>query len=488
MSTLLHNYLLFSDVHLGGDLVQHARPWTTTRLSDVLRLDRDLANMLDHYANRPEGGRPWKLVIAGDLVDFVGMSIGPGPDERLVRPLDHDELRHGLASSLHRSVHKMAAVARRHDLVFRHMAAFVAAGHSIVLVRGNHDVEFAFDAAREAFVQALLDRAELSPDAASGAREAFLSRIEFRHWFYYEEGLLYVEHGHQYDETCAYQHQLHPVSPDNPDQISLSFSDILLRYVVRPTRGLSSEGHENKSMFDYLKFGISMGMSGCALLFYRFLSAIARMFGAWRSHLSEAAQEVRAEHERRMTELATLLSMKRERLRELASLAALPVTGCHRKIVRSVFLDGIVALVGAFVVILAVGLSELVPLALLPAVSFALFIAIYLWMRRAKVLDPKQALRRAAASVAKLMPARFVVMGHTHEPRLEALEGGATYVNLGTWASDDLDQASREAPYSHLVIRRGEAGPEARLMRWDRQGLPVPLVLGRPSGTPSPAV
>jgi UDP-2,3-diacylglucosamine pyrophosphatase LpxH len=484
MSPALHNYLLFSDVHLGADLVQHTRPWTVARLREVLRLDRDLGNMLDHYASRPEGGRPWKLIIAGDLVDFVGMSISPGPEDTLSRPLSDDERLHGLASTVDRTVLKMRAVARRHDLVFRRLAAFVAAGHSVVLVRGNHDVEFAFDAAREAFVQVLVERAELT-DAA--AREAFLARVEFRHWFYYEEGLLYVEHGHQYDETCAYQHQLHPVAPGNPDHISLSFSDILLRYVVRPTRGLSSEGHENKSMFDYLRFAISMGVTGCALLGYRFFSSIAHMFRAWRAHLGEAAHEVRAEHERRMGELAGLLSVNRERLRELSGLWALPVTGCHRKIMRSVFLDGIVAMVGAFALILGLGVSELVPLAALPAVSLALYLGIYVWMRRTTVLDPKVALRRAAVGVARLMPARFVVMGHTHEPRLEPIEGGATYVNLGTWAADDLDDHAHEAPYSHLVIRRGEGEPEARLMRWDRQGQPVPLLLSRPSRAPSRA-
>ena len=44
----------------------------------------------------------------------------------------------------------MRAVAERHDLVFRKLAHFVADGHSLVLVRGNHDVEFYWDSAREA--------------------------------------------------------------------------------------------------------------------------------------------------------------------------------------------------------------------------------------------------------------------------------------------------------------------------------------------------
>ena len=84
-----------------------------------------------------------------------------------------------------------------------------------MLIRGNHDVEFYWDSAREAFVDALIDRADDAlPDAAT--RDAFRARIEFRHWFYYVENLLYVEHGHQYDETCSYSNVLVPLSPRDP--------------------------------------------------------------------------------------------------------------------------------------------------------------------------------------------------------------------------------------------------------------------------------
>src|SRR5690349_22680790 len=54
------NYLLFSDVHLGADLVQHARPWTISRLRQVLRVDRELSAMLDHYREHSEPSRDRK--------------------------------------------------------------------------------------------------------------------------------------------------------------------------------------------------------------------------------------------------------------------------------------------------------------------------------------------------------------------------------------------------------------------------------------------
>src|SRR5688572_21376934 len=100
------NYLLFSDVHLGGDLVQHARPWTVARLRETLRLDRELSSMLDHYRAQAEPGQPWKLIIAGDLVDFVGMSISPRDGSPLHTPLTEEEHRHGLGSASDHVVHK----------------------------------------------------------------------------------------------------------------------------------------------------------------------------------------------------------------------------------------------------------------------------------------------------------------------------------------------------------------------------------------------
>jgi hypothetical protein len=90
-------------------------------------------------------------------------------------------------------------------------------------------------------------------------------------------------------------------------------------------------------------------------------------------------------------------------------------------------------------------------------------------MKSSRVIDQCAALRRGAARVAELFPARFVVMGHTHEPLMEPLAGGSTYVNLGGWAEDDLDEVYRPeptAPRTHLVIRHENGEPRAELRRW----------------------
>lgn len=461
------NYLLLSDVHLGADLVQHTRPWTKERLREVHQVDRDLGAMLDYYREHNDPDRPWRLVIAGDFIDLVGMSISAGETAALSTPLTEDEQEHGLGSSQDHAALKMRAVAARHDHLFRKLARFVAAGHSLVFIRGNHDVEFYWEATQRAFVDALIERGDLPDDGASAAYE-FEARVEFRHWFYYVRGLLYVEHGHQYDATCAYQHVLAPRSPLDPRRISYSFSDILLRYVVRPTRELSPEGHENNSLGHYLRLAFSLGVRGCARLGYRFFGAVGRMVRAWREQVSEHAAHVRAEHEQRLQQLGSVFRLSTEHLSKMTQLWATPVTSGLLSILRTVFLDGLAIGLISALVIAALGASGVVPWVWMPLLVAALCGAMFVYIRRSKVLEPHSALLSGASKLVELMPARYVVMGHTHKPVMEPLSATSTYVNLGNWTVDLLDEHAPKAPCTHLVIRHDSGGqPAATLFRWE---------------------
>src|SRR5262245_28072839 len=93
------NYILFSDVHLGADLVQHTRPWTAGRLGASHRIDHQLGSCLDYYREHSDPERPWRLVVAGDFIDLVGMSISAQDTAALASPLSEDELQHGLGSA-----------------------------------------------------------------------------------------------------------------------------------------------------------------------------------------------------------------------------------------------------------------------------------------------------------------------------------------------------------------------------------------------------
>jgi hypothetical protein len=244
-----------------------------------------------------------------------------------------------------------------------------------------------------------------------------------------------------------------------------------MRYVVRPTRGMSMSGHDAMHFTDYVKLVFRMGLRGALRLGMRFGSAIMAMCQVWRDHLSEAATELRGEHDRFMGQIAERVRVSGDKLSALASAWARPVTGRLSAIVRIVFLDLLAAIAGSTVLIVALLLSNALPVAWVAPIAVGLGCGIYAWMKTARVIDQCNDLRRGAAHVAALLPTRFVVMGHTHKPLMEAISDGVTYVNLGGWAVDDLDaEPDAPAPCTHLVIRHVDGLPHAELRRWSEEG------------------
>src|SRR6202035_1590882 len=117
-----------------------------------------------------------------------------------------EERAHGLGNASDHGRLKLRAVVARHRPVFEALAAFVAQGHALTLIHGNHDMEFHWDGVQRD-LEALLVRMALDAGGhdASFASE-FASRIEFAPWFYYAAGVAYIEHGHQYDTLCSTEH------------------------------------------------------------------------------------------------------------------------------------------------------------------------------------------------------------------------------------------------------------------------------------------
>jgi hypothetical protein len=362
-------------------------------------------------------------------------------------------------------------------LVFEKLATFIADGHSLVLIRGNHDMDFHWTAAREAFVEAIHDCATVG--AAERLSQEFLAdRVQFYPWFYYVEGLLYVEHGHQFDAMCNYPRLLAPLSPADPSRLNWSFSDWLLRMVVGPTPGLGQDGHESKGVFDYLRFGLSIGIVGGLRLAYRFIRAISMAIRRSRLQFSEAAMKLRSTHERRMSKVASQTRVKVEKVRELATFWPTPVTSGIFRTLRSVFVDRIIGallLCGLGLTSVVVGLNLWWSLGLCTG-ALGLFYLYTRWAgrHRARDVSAEAAQLDGARRIAKLLPTRWIVMGHTHTPRVQPLDERTTYVNLGHWGVDDLDHPGATAPCTHMVLRIVAGQPIAEFLRWDPVLGPMP--------------
>jgi UDP-2,3-diacylglucosamine pyrophosphatase LpxH len=465
--------LVFSDVHLGSDLNDHG---TSPRRSHGI--DSDLTKLLRHYAATPPVGERWRVVIAGDFIDFIGMTVKEEAGHALSTALTDEEHRHGLGSAADHARAKLRRVVQRHGEVFDALSALVARGHALTLVHGNHDVEFHWDELKADFRQELLARAQADAQHGEAIDAAdFLARIEFEPWFYYWKNVAYIEHGHQYDPYCASEHVMAPLSPLDPRRVMHGFSSTLLRYVVRQTHGMKEHGHEHLGVFDYVAFGLRLGVRGVGGLVSRFAAAVAELFALRRAHFHEAMTTLKSEHERRVALLAEASRLGKDRLRALAALQAQPVTRSIPGILGSVLLDR-----------LALGLLASIALAVVAVIGvfhgrvlygalgvLAAWVIAHRYLSMQRQLDPAEEMAARAGTLARLLPAAFVVMGHTHIPVQQPVhDGAATYINLGSWAEEEeLDPKHGREAYraarTHLVIELDPANadaPRAELRAW----------------------
>jgi hypothetical protein len=212
-----------------------------------------------------------------------------------------------------------------------------------------------------------------------------------------------------------------------------------------------------------------------------FAKAVAEMFRLRRAHLSDAAKALRAEHEERVARLAAATRLGLGRLRSLLSLQTPPITSTVAGIMRGVLLDRLV--------VALVALAALVTLAALSifgqfhaaAASGAggvvlAWTLLHVYFSKQRRIDPAEHMIDRAAHLAKLFPAAFVVMGHTHVPAAVPA-GAATYINVGSWAEevdeDDAEQpaaAVHRAARTHLVIHVRNERPEAEFCTWEDTG------------------
>jgi UDP-2,3-diacylglucosamine pyrophosphatase LpxH len=468
----MDSLLVLSDVHLGSDLNDFGLPIRRSR-----RVDQDLVKLITYYRTAAPSVDRWRLVVAGDFIDFVGMAVraeGVG----LATERSDEEREHGLGSAVDHVRVKLRLVSERHGEVFDALAGFVADGHALDFVHGNHDLEMHWDAVKDDLRSLLLVRARAAQHGAIDG-PAFDARIAFHPWFFYVAGIAYIEHGHQYDAFCASQYVMAPLSAADPRRLARSVSDVLLRFVVRPTRGMHEYGHDKHGIAHYLVFALNLGLLGLLQLAKCYARAIAELFRLRREQASAEADSLGEEHHRRMVLLAQTTRVGVDRMHELESLQVAPITRTVSGILASVLLDRIVLGFVAGLMLIATTVMTMVHVAHPWWAAPCIVVAWALGDRQLakhRTADPEKRMVERAAHLAKLFPAAFVVMGHTHTPAKMAINGGeAAYINLGSWAEEEGDNGEStdrayRAARTHLIIRRGEDGPIAEFLAWSEEG------------------
>jgi hypothetical protein len=479
-----HNYLLLSDVHLGSDIVPHSRPWAKDSwLLEEAAIDARLIALLDHYREQPHADLPWCLILAGDFVDLVGVSIGP-EERRLRTEPTRDERVYGLGSASDHVVQKMHAIAERHAAVFKALSAFVAAGNRLVVVRGNHDVELHWHAAQRAFVHGI------TRHAPRELREELRSRIEICPWFFVVDGLLYVEHGHEFDAMCSYGDPLMPTCMRDPRRIHATPFSVLLRQVARPTRGLRAAGYQYVGMGAYIQLLIQLGMRGSLDIAARFARASYLLLReSYTCLMTSKLRRERRAHARHAL-FAARKGVHQGTLETLRQLYVAPATRSFSLVLRSLYLDRVLSSFLALAA--ATGCSALMAerADLLPAgscLALAVLLTVYTLLGSGKNTAPTERMQRSAAKIAALFQTRYVIMGHTHEPAFDEVAPGVRHVNLGSWGEDDPPDeraAHDQSPCTFFVLRAVDGDYQAQYLRWDALRGPVPYALSNNATEP----
>lgn len=479
-----YNLLVISDLHLGEDLNPSA---SEENVRDLHLAERHLNEFLAHYTRRRADGRPWRLVINGDMLDLMTVCIYPD-HHPMVRwsEFDADERKYGLGRRMDAACAKIDAVIDRHEEFVHALARFLAEGNRLEIICGNHDTELHWPAVQEAFRQGVVRAWRgMSESARPGAPApaAIGTRLRFHAWFYHEPGVVWIEHGHQYDECCSYEYNLNPVGVDGKAVIT-NVDTAGLRYLSNQIPEVAPHGTEEWSFAGYLRLLYDSGLR-CALRLVRgYYWFSVKLLAEWRASRRLRDQRRRRElHVQRLHELSRTSSIPEPTLRALDGLQRRPVITNLRRLMQVLMLDKLVLWsITALLVVLAV---VALPAGWAAAAAAGMLVTAVLadrWLGRGRSVSPALPLELVPERILHHVDARFVVFGHTHLPVAQRLSGGGWYYNTGTWLPSGKPGLLRS--FTHVVVRHEPDGPSASLCQW-RDGASRAFTTDRPPAEPA---
>ena len=454
------NYLVVSDLHLGeADRNPAGR---------FFRFDQDFADFLRHYRFEYMADRRWRLIIDGDFIEFFEMAEAPDPDDRLLRDvrLTAADRRFFPGTEWQKSVWKMDRALRSHPQLLLALARFLLAGNEIYILRGNHDVELFWPQVQEHFRLVLIQHHPADTTYAD-MKVAVQARLHFVPWFYFDKGLLYVEHGCQYDPFCTNEHNLCPVMPGRPHQLQLPFSAFTMRYFAARMAIIDPAAIENvNSVPGYLGRLIAKNPLHALRMPYYYAEMVVRTLRKVDGSNGHRDSEVTVREDGVRAELLKTHDLAADTLRGIEALRERPILGSLPAALKSFSLDLVAtALAGTTAIWL------LAPATMAGRIAAALLSVLLIggfltwWVRRASTINDHRNLRVVARAIAGMLGVRYVVFGHSHEPDAYRLSEDAPqwYFNVGTWVPN-----AREGHFVYLQVLRDDGG-SAQLLRWNRR-------------------
>ncbi|MEJ2549095.1 MAG: hypothetical protein P8Y98_00250 [Anaerolineales bacterium] len=158
--------------------------------------------------------------------------------------LSKSERNYGLGTTEPEAVWKLDRIAEGHPIFFSALAWFLDRGNSLVIMKGNHDVELFWPGVQERIRELILDAAadlRLSDPRWSTEPISLVQNLPqlaewvhndctFAPWIYFKPGVAYIEHGNQYELADFFENFLYPVLQFDPRRLRLPPGAFFVRY------------------------------------------------------------------------------------------------------------------------------------------------------------------------------------------------------------------------------------------------------------------
>ena len=437
MSANLHTIIL-SDIHLAdAELGQPGRSLWKRYKRPKFFVDQSFRK-LTHYLLKEIGSDPAELVLNGDIFDFDSVMRLPLYAGFHISTLEKER---GLFPEEEKSRFKMEIILNDHLIWVQALREFVQAGHSLVLVIGNHDIELHWPLVQKEILKALALTAEEE------------KRVRFCEWFYISNGDTAIEHGNQYDQYCVTTQPIHPfIKKGKRIHVRLPFGNIAGRYMINGM-GLFNPHVESSFLMElkeYFRFFYKYALRVQPLLPFTWLWSASVSF--WMTVTDGFLPAMRDPlfTEQRVKEIAIRSNATPEMVRTLNELKVHPAYYNPLKIARELWLDRFLILV----LIGFVSFELYAVIYLILPISWAWFLLFFIlfipglifYSRNIKsdVVETMEHAFKVGPLISKITGTKRVVFGHTHR-EIHTFVDQIEVLNTGTWSPAFKDPECRES-------------------------------------------
>jgi len=449
--------LVISDLHMGPGRTSDG----CYNATENFFADASFRRFLERGVARLLHG-PALLVINGDLVDFIRTTRYPveaGEFDAWQRMLGRigisksvaelrasisaKEKQFGLETEDFKSVWKLEEVVRGHTEFFLALASWLARGNRLVIVKGNHDLEWYWAAVRNCLRLQLAERIAASVQLPAMTVEQVLSTVIAPQLTFVDDALviddvIYVEHGHRFDRYTAVIGK--PVLPGGR-ALNLPFGSFFNRYVLNQIELAFPYADNVRPATDLLPMLIRERFFVALKLFFYHVPLAMRIIpkGYYVYIFGKVAALAAALLIPLLVAIAFLLSLFPQLHTEVLGLAKVASTPVGK--------------VGA---------------------SFMCMMMSYFMSRivaHFQLSEPNSLEAPARAILAANSGVTYITFGHTHNPD-QFVEAGRYYCNTGTWIpiiETDTAQVREDQTYTFSFIARDATGKFSPgwLQRWD---------------------